>query len=975
MKEENRSALKFRLEVSDKAFGGNLGGELQGKRKFTAKVARAQEQVRKLDRYDDFRELKIGTEQYKLGGGKYGIPFVKDTHLNGEVIFPWQKEAALSFLRDLRGFGLLADVVGSGKTFEAALVLSELAVRNKIKSVLIVAPHQVFDNWVDVLEMKFGMGEGVLYQVRKRDGERPPRLEDVIASVGSTRDGDFFRPNRPIIADTDVFVDWRMGSNTGLLFDAIVVDEAHHFSDEKGHYANALVLLSQFMQAKKKAGVPYCLLLSATPHSGNLADMFRLWYFIRCKGGKPSDFIENGDRSKEYSDEREYYLQNICHGASSVPEFVRNVRRELVSSKQYEDALEKFLSSKGKTREQYDAMPDYEKDKFIDKLLSDSSLKDKIEQEIASKYHGEVLRSIMIRQPNRLKTKKNIRNVFFYPMNEPEKSVNVTALEHDVTVDFSALDADFDPLVTCEGERIPLRQFAKEYGRNIEYPQAARTVINAVIGALKSAEESRGGDRIFTKKGYVSFYSDRMSGMFSATQSATVLPVKVSSDKLGYKFEYAKKIMRAHKKERILVFFDYELPKKETVYDEFADALKKDKEFSSRVLIYDSKGGAGDEQKSVAERKFKEKSDAILIVKNASLTEGSNLQDCNIMINFQVSPDPVAMDQRIGRIFRLGQKNDVTVYSLADMNKLEGFALAYFGGIGLLASNSGDATILAGSNCDQMVAVRCKECKKVMLMPRQEFRDEMRKYERGAKVSKLVCDAKPECKENSADGKGTLMTEISVYDFKCDVCGAVMSRSVSDEGYRCISTNLSGMPGKMCNTGEKDDREIYCRKICAIANCNRFRDNKALREGCAALALYRERPNVGDNELMLCCSNCKIDECSAKCKITDIGAGQIGWDSEEKEYSGLGCHNCPDSGCSPTPHVLDFDENWEADCPSCGSSHGRLRPIVAKTFATFIRESWKFEYDGGESFCTSLSREAKNVETIRKILAMDDERG
>ena len=75
------------------------------------------------------------------------------------------------FLKELRGFGLLADVVGSGKTFEACAILSELAVRGKMQSLLLVVPSQVYDSWINVLENLFGLGDGVLLQV-KRTGVR-----------------------------------------------------------------------------------------------------------------------------------------------------------------------------------------------------------------------------------------------------------------------------------------------------------------------------------------------------------------------------------------------------------------------------------------------------------------------------------------------------------------------------------------------------------------------------------------------------------------------------------------------------------------------------------------------------------------------------------------------------------------------------------------------------------------------------------
>ena len=119
------------------------------------------------------------------------------------------------------------------------------------------------------------------------------------------------RPNRPIIVDVDIFSQWKYAEK--FLADVIVVDEAHHLSEEAGKYAGAMRLLSEMMQTKKKAEATYCLLLTATPHSGNLENMFRLWYFVRCKGGNPSDFDEKDDkdRTRQYREEKNYYKEYI----------------------------------------------------------------------------------------------------------------------------------------------------------------------------------------------------------------------------------------------------------------------------------------------------------------------------------------------------------------------------------------------------------------------------------------------------------------------------------------------------------------------------------------------------------------------------------------------------------------------------------------------------------------------------------------
>jgi len=51
--------------------------------------------------------------------------------------------------------------------------------------------------------------------------------------------------------------------------------------------------------------------------------------------------------------------------------------------------------------------------------------------------------------------------------------------------------------------------------------------------------------------------------------------------------------------------------------------------------------------------------------------EGRNLQFCNGIVNFDLPWNPMAIEQRIGRIHRIGQARDVFVYNLAAQNTLE----------------------------------------------------------------------------------------------------------------------------------------------------------------------------------------------------------------------------------------------------------------------------------------------------------------
>ncbi|MNE29280.1 RNA polymerase-associated protein RapA [compost metagenome] len=51
--------------------------------------------------------------------------------------------------------------------------------------------------------------------------------------------------------------------------------------------------------------------------------------------------------------------------------------------------------------------------------------------------------------------------------------------------------------------------------------------------------------------------------------------------------------------------------------------------------------------------------------------EGINLQFCHHMINFDLPWNPMRVEQRIGRVHRLGQTNDVKIYNLSTKGTIE----------------------------------------------------------------------------------------------------------------------------------------------------------------------------------------------------------------------------------------------------------------------------------------------------------------
>ncbi len=919
---------------------------------YDAGIGKMNDEVEVIDRYDDFFALKIALDEYENRSpaeSEYGIKRNPKIHGRHSVVLPCQRDAALSFLKELRGFGLLADVVGSGKTIEACTVLSELAVRGNIDSMLLIVPDQVYDSWIKTLEMWFGLGKGVLHRV----GDKFDL--DELTVMGS--DG-FLRPKFPMITLDSEFVKWGEDVASQVLFDVVVVDEAHHLCEEEGDMARAMKMLSLMMRTKRKAKKTYCLLLSATPHSGNLSHMFRLWYFIRCKGGNPSDFDEKDDRQRtaEYNSEKRYYNEHICRGATTVMEFIKKVKTEEVTGV-YDAELNEYL--KEKKIYDFDTYTDSEKWAVVSAFLADpkyESIAADIDRRAASAYHNGVLRSIMIRQPadkkdgGRVNRSKNVVNYLFVPANSVG-DISVKGIAGDgITIHSDALGTDAE--VTGEDGTMSIDSYiehaqpATKTKFRDKFGYAADIVYHKIFPAAKVTDDC------FTKAGTLKYYEVQATELPKDVETHYLFSDPKATE-VERKLPKLIELLQKHGSDRVILFFDYDLPKKRRIVDEIEAALSADTKLSKRLIV-----GTEENRDKVIGKFMSDKcKNAILLVKEAGFTEGANLQKCNIIINVQVTPDPLAMDQRIGRIFRLGQDNDVTIYSLADMRDLEGYVLMYFARIGLMTSNSGDATIIAGSNNARMVTVRCPVCGNVKLLSSDDYETCKQKDK-----DDLYCTESEECLEENP--RGTLMEEISVYNFRCESCERKLTRSVEDEGYTCMSKssyNEDGSGGILCNGGEHGDRELYCRKICVLAHCDRFRSGP-LKDKCPALKLYFRNRNASDSDLMAECEMCTQKICLEKCRL---GTG--------KEAISA-CHDCDEANCSPKPHVISFDDKWEAVCPHCGErSRSKIKPVMTRTFATYIRSAWEFKHDGGKAFCKNLEKEASNVEVIKKILDNDSE--
>src|SRR5206468_7195328 len=73
-------------------------------------------------------------------------------------------------------------------------------------------------------------------------------------------------------------------------------------------------------------------------------------------------------------------------------------------------------------------------------------------------------------------------------------------------------------------------------------------------------------------------------------------------------------------------------------------------------------------------RAFHEDQRSVLIATRAG-SEGRNLQFCNVLVNYDLPWNPMVVEQRIGRLHRIGQKREVHIVNLAAAGTIESYIL------------------------------------------------------------------------------------------------------------------------------------------------------------------------------------------------------------------------------------------------------------------------------------------------------------
>jgi superfamily II DNA or RNA helicase len=221
----------------------------------------------KVDGFDDPERLRAFLHAVRWGAvTKADFDTLQAPFRAGITIEDYQLDSVVRAIRMPRANLLIADDVGLGKTIEAGLVIQELILRHRARTVLIVCPASLQIKWYEEMLSKFGLefrivDTQLLRELRRSRGihvnpwSHFPRL---ITSIDWLKRETPMRMMRDLLPLTPTYP---------RRFDILVVDEAHNVAPSaSGRYA----VDSQRTKAIRTIAphFQHRLFLTATPHNG-----------------------------------------------------------------------------------------------------------------------------------------------------------------------------------------------------------------------------------------------------------------------------------------------------------------------------------------------------------------------------------------------------------------------------------------------------------------------------------------------------------------------------------------------------------------------------------------------------------------------------------------------------------------------------------------------------------------------------------
>ncbi len=547
---------------------------------------------------------------------------------------------------------LIADEVGLGKTIETGLILRYLILSKQIKRVLILAPASVQPQWQEELREKFNLHFWSYTSVDFKD----PYKQTIPADANNPwNTQDLILASSHLVRRTERIQQLLSAEP----WDLVVLDEAHHARrkspQNRKETPNRLLELMEQLKDKTKSLV----LLSATPMQIDAIEIFDLLHLLGLQG--------------HWS-----YGDNFCNYFESLQAKVKQETLnfwQVMSNDYFKrggepcSLLDKYLQKQDRILA-YKLRDTWQQGRKISdnkQLLTDDNFINTSRQYLTA---NTPLKDLMFRH-----TRDTLRQ--YYRRGLLEKDIPTRIVQ--------------DNAIALEPQReVPLYQAVSDYVRHFyrlaQKDQRSclgflmtlyRKRLTSSFYAIKSSLQRR-LDFLLTQQGSIltnddlADLDDADDAVITGMESYLQTIEEIDPQEIQYLEDLLQQFDNTGEDTKLSQFIKIlrqELIERETAiaFTQYTDTMDYLRDtlrelYGSQIACYSGRGGELYLQekwhivpKEEIKRLFRQDEIKILLC-TESASEGLNLQNCGVLINYDMPWNPMRVEQRIGRIDRIGQR-------------------------------------------------------------------------------------------------------------------------------------------------------------------------------------------------------------------------------------------------------------------------------------------------------------------------------
>lgn len=540
--------------------------------------------------------------------------------------YPHQYKPILKFLNSASGGLLIADEVGLGKTIEAMYVWKELQVRERARNLLIVCPAMLREKWKTDLQSRFNINARIVRTqelVETLENSLQARkplpfacitsLEGLRRSPGDLDDNKNTRSSARLARLLNEYP----ASDTFSLLDLVIIDEAHYLRNASTE--------SHKLGKRLRAATQHFLLLSATPvqtHNRNLHNLLQLL--------NPEE-PQNGQVFESKIEANKHVIKALrC--LWSTPHSVELAKTELklaAESRFFKTsaplkAIQTRLAETLSDEEIVELGYEVEKVSLFDSYVSRSTKRD-----VLTKRVQRTVETLRVHFSPREKEVYDRVSEIIRQKCRNEQGAGLFALIMRQRQMASCMVATLESWQKDGvSAALSLEEIQEACGYEAEHEAELERELEALLNNSRKPVE--------------------LSAVNISASKAELQQLRANDTKYNQLIDFLKPLLAANSSEKFVIFAYFKATLR------YLQARLEEDGISVTSIM----GGMG-AAKGEAIAAFTNPGGPAVLLSSQVGSEGIDLQHARYMVNYDLPWNPMRVEQRIGRIDRIGQASDV----------------------------------------------------------------------------------------------------------------------------------------------------------------------------------------------------------------------------------------------------------------------------------------------------------------------------